>query len=1304
MKSTFSLFGRICQFTLFSGLIMLCSSLPLAAQPLDSSLRINEFMASNSTTLADEDGDYSDWIEIYNPTAAAIDLLNWSLTDDKASPQKWQFPQVSLAANSYLVVFASGKDRALPGQELHMNFKLSGTGEYLALSDPNGTVATVFDPSFPEQQPDVSFAYYEGDFVASSSPTPGAVNQFADQQVLPSPVFDHEHGFYETPFEVAITSELAAVQIYYTTDGSEPSDENGIHYSAPLPVHTTTVLRAIAMKSGYLKSRITTRTYLFLDDVIKQPNNPPGYPSEWGPYLAFAGTSIADYEMDPEITQDPEYANLMRDALLAIPTISIVTDKNNLFSKSTDPDLGGIYIYTGPPGAGDVRGLGNDWERPASVEFFNADGSESFQADCGIRLHGGHSRRPEKCPKHSFRLVFRKEYGPTRLDYPILGNNATSSFNSIILRAGFGNTWVHWSSSERQRAQLIRDIWGKDTQLDMGHLSGHNSYAHVYLNGLYWGLFNPTERIDDEFATTYMGGNPDDYDVIKFHTTDSQVVIVDGNLDAWRELFALARQGLASNENYQRIQGKNPDGSPNPNYKAYLDVVNFIDYMLLNFYGNNWDWDHHNGIVVRNRINPGKGFKFISWDAEHILEDVSRNRLQELGENPNNNCPSELFQRLRQNAEFRRLVADRVQFLCFNGGILTPESAAQRWMERAREIDLPIIAESARWGDYRRDVHQYQSGPFDLYTKKYWLDEQSFIMNDYFPDRTTVFIDQLKQASLFPRTTAPRLLINGQETDRNTIQAGDVLTMTAPSGTIYYTTDGADPWLSESSGESGQSLLVTEDAAKKVLVPKTDIGNAWRSDIHFDDSAWQLCSGTPGGVGYEKGSGYEDLITLDVGDDMHDDGGNPNPSCYIRIVFNVTDENLQKFNALTLQALYDDGFVAYLNNTKVAEANAPASPVWNSVSTAGHEAAGLESFDISQYISKLVEGQNLLAIQGLNANTSSSDFIFNGQLLADEQISGGEEEVSPSAVIYSEPITLSQSTHIKARTHSGNEWSALNDMIFVLPTDLDNLKITEIQYHPLAQDSIDDRSFEFIELKNVSSAPLDLSGARFCRGISYSFPVMTILESNKFVVLASDQARFAERYGFSPFGQYDGFLDNAGERLALVNADNDTILSVRYNDRPPWPTTPDGEGYSLVPKDRNPLGDQNDPANWQASHDINGSPGRDDEASTLVNNKADKKPIRFQLDQNYPNPFNSSTTFSYHLPADMDVRLVIFDIVGRTVRTFRPENQLAGSHHLVWNGTNESGNPVASGVYFFTLYAKNGVLNFVQTRKMVLIK
>ena len=117
---------------------------------------INELLAANDSGLQDEDGDRSDWIELHNTTAEAVDLTGWRLTDDQSAPSKWTFPAVSIPAGDYLLVFASGKDRAVAGQPLHANFSLNRAGEYLALVDPAGTIQDVLAP-FPEQLADVSF-------------------------------------------------------------------------------------------------------------------------------------------------------------------------------------------------------------------------------------------------------------------------------------------------------------------------------------------------------------------------------------------------------------------------------------------------------------------------------------------------------------------------------------------------------------------------------------------------------------------------------------------------------------------------------------------------------------------------------------------------------------------------------------------------------------------------------------------------------------------------------------------------------------------------------------------------------------------------------------------------------------------------------------------------------------------------------------------------------------------------------------------------------------------------------------------
>ena len=1092
------------------GVLTLLLPLLLTAQ----SVRLNEFMALNNSTITDADGDYSDWIEIFNPTTAAVSLENWSLTDNQDIPRKWLLPAVSIAADSYLVIFASGKDRHDPARELHTNFKLSGDGEYLALFDSAGNPVSTFDPAFPAQRSDISWAYFDGDYFATTIPTPGSANQPGEGQILPPPVFSQPHGFYDSPFEVAINSSVSGVAIYYTTNGDTPDSQSGLLYTAPISITTTTVLRAIAVKSEKLTSSVSTVTYLFLQDVINQPNDPPGYPAIWGPYFAIRGNAIADYEMDPEITQNPKYSGLMETALLALPTISIVTDISNLFSHSTDPDSGGIYIYTGPAEENGSE-LGGGWERPASVEYFSSNNPENFQINCGLRIHGGHSRRPEKTPKHSFRLAFRSAYGAGRLNYPLLGDEATTSFNTIVLRAGFGNTWTHWRHSERIRTQLIRDLWGKDTQLAMGYPASHGTYVHLYLNGIYWGIYNPTERIDRVFAETYLGGNADDYDIIKDYGE-----IAEGNDASWKQLLQLANQGSTlSSANYLRIQGKNPDGSFNPDYPVLLDVVNFIDYMILNFYGGNWDWDHHNWIAVRNRVKPGKGFQFFSWDAEHILEDVDAN---ELSEN-NANCPSNLFQRLRQNADFRRLFADRVQLHCFNGGALTPEAGTARWMKRAAQIELAIIAESARWGDYRRDVHPWREGPYILYTPEHWQAEKDFVIDEYFPNRTNVFINQLKQASpsLFPQVTAPQLLINSTPVSQNPclIASGDTLTMSVSIGQIYYTTDGSDPVTSASIGTTNQITSAT-------------------------------------------------------------------------------------------------------NNSEIS----------------------------------------------------------NGRLTA-------------SAIEYSAPLQLTQSTYIKARNYRNNGWSALREVIFSVPAEIYNLKITEINYHPLTEDTLDDRCFEFLEIQNYGDSPLDLSGVKFTDGVAYTFPAATILLPKAYLVLAADQLHFIQRYGFPAFAEYQGSLDNAGEQIVMTTANGDTIVSMQYDDHTPWPTLADGQGYSLVAI--NPETDLNNPTNWRISLLLHGSPGRDDSINKLTDEPDEIRPSHFDLSQNYPNPFNPITSIAFKIAADTPVRLQIYNIRGERVATLVNQKLAVGNYTIHWDAAT-----FPSGIYFCVLNAGN----FTDVKKMMLLK
>jgi len=177
-----------------------------------------------------------------------------------------------------------------------------------------------------------------------------------------------------------------------------------------------------------------------------------------------------------------------------------------------------------------------------------------------------------------------------------------------------------------------------------------------------------------------------------------------------------------------------------------LDVTNYIDYMMLNFYGANQDWGIDGNWNAIHRRAPGELFKYVAWDGEQLIVGVGDNRVS------NTDVPSGLHVNLINSPEYRLTFADRVQKHLFNNGALATNVVSARWQRRASEVDLAIITESARWGDYRRDVHQYQNPPYPLFTRNdYWLPEVNRLVTSYFPQRQDVFLQQLRVARLHGR-------------------------------------------------------------------------------------------------------------------------------------------------------------------------------------------------------------------------------------------------------------------------------------------------------------------------------------------------------------------------------------------------------------------------------------------------------------------------------------------------------------------------------------------------------------------------
>ena len=933
--------------------------------------------------------------------------------------------------------------------------------------------------------------------------------------------FSNKRGFYETAFQLKLYTGANDAEIRYTIDGSQPTITQGFTYSSPININRTTVLRTVAVKPGWLDSAVETHTYIFLNDVIYQPSNPPGFPNYWG------GTA-ADYEMDPDIVN--VQLGTIKDDLKSIPTMSLVTHVDDMFGS------GGIYSNPG--------GTGFTWERPASIELIYPDGSKGFQVDCGVRIYGGAFRGMGLTRKKTFRLLFKGIYGPTKLRYPLFGKDAVDEFDTIILRGGANDAWNNWGDAD---TQYIVDEFMRRTQLALGYPSVHGTFVHLYVNGLYWGLYNPVERPQSSFAANYFGGPKEEWD-----TNNSGNPTGESSTATWNAMFNLVGQGLAGTENYQKIQGNNPDGTNNPAYDDLLDIDNYIGYMFSNFWGGTGDWPGHNYYAGCRRPPNATGFKFFNWDSEGAIVIWSNLNANVTGVNNGAGGP---YAALRQNSEFRLLFADHAHRYMLNNGPATAGPSYERYKELADHVERAIVGESARWGDMA------VSTPYAL---SHWQTKRDYILNTYMPQRRGIVLNQLRNAGLYPANTdAPVFYINGFLQHSGEISSSDQLTMDDPNGTstkIYYTTDGNDPHLPEELQISG-TTLVFEDAPKKALVPAGPVNDNWKGGGAFDDSSWNdgtpITPGKTGGVGYEQGSGYGPYISYDVTAKMY----NGNNSCYIRIPFTFNGDPCN-FNFMTLNIRYDDGFVAYLNGDELERKNFTGTPAWNSNSSGLHEASGLEAIPVSDHLDSIKQGDNILAIQGLNTSNTSSDFIISTELVAGEANSTGG--IAPSAIEYNnEQITFNMSTHIKARVLDGITWSALNEAVYAVGPVTDNLRITEIMYHPQNTGDPNDPNTEFIELKNIGPNILNLNLVKFTEGIDFTFSDVE-LDPNECVVVVKDRSAFEAKYGTAVniAGRYSGSLANNGERIKLEDAIGRTILDFEYEDG--WHPVTDGGGFSLT--------------------------------------------------------------------------------------------------------------------------------------------
>lgn len=584
-----------------------------------------------------------------------------------------------------------------------------------------------------------------------SQPSPDTVEvEVVGDALLPELLLSHERGLYEAPFDLSIRSEGASLRV--TLDGSDPrSSDTALEEPSPLqlrvdPSHAlgghqapAVLLRVVAQGADGLSSRVQTHTYLFPGELaaLSPDNEAPG--SDWpAPYATNNDNDprqAIDYGIDPQVVQD--YGELLEPALRALPSISLVTEVANLFDEDE-----GIYM--------NALEHGREWERPTSIELLDADG-EQIQADAGLRIRGGWSRH-SSCPKHAFRLHFRQEYGPGRLDFPLFGPEGADSYDTFDLRTAQNYSWSFKNQTGVENT-FLRDVFSRDLQLAMGLPATRSTFVHLYLNGVYWGLYQTQERAEASFAATWLGGEKEDWDVVKVNGDDPRNRVIeatDGSLEAWQRVWDLAEQGFS--QGHEALEG-------------LVDVDNLIDYMLVIFYTGNFDaptgaftrnQGPNNFFALFNRVSPGAGFVFFAHDSEHSLLPVSFSpgvglaedrvnlgtRTDDYRMNVNdfaNFHPQWLHHRLTASAEYRAMFHQHTAQRF--AGKLSSEANLARVEEREAQIQLAIVAESARWGDSKRSTPRTRDED--------WIPAVRRLKEDWIPHRNAVVLAQLEAAGLY---------------------------------------------------------------------------------------------------------------------------------------------------------------------------------------------------------------------------------------------------------------------------------------------------------------------------------------------------------------------------------------------------------------------------------------------------------------------------------------------------------------------------------------------------------------------------
>ena len=1198
---------------------------------------IAEIMADNASGLEDEDLDRPDWIDLYNGTAAAVNISGWRLsyTAAAAIPQPdYTLPDLTLPAYGHQIIFASGKNR-FTNVRPHANFTLAKEGGTLTLFPASGTTA-VHTLVYGPQQEDVSFGGFGAAPGYLEFATPGATNrsrQTAGRRVA-APVFfkpdilpltDQPSAVVTTAISLGIQlppEAPASAEIRYTLNTAEPTDTSPL-YTGPLAITASTCVKAKIFAPGRLPSKTGNRSFIWLSNaadtnattLVNIANN---YNASGQPFSSPLPVLVLDsYLRNVDGLTNPAGLRPYRFSQLAVYDVKPGTNRASLANAPDQVLRAGTHVR-GESSSGQPQ-------RPYSLELWKEDEDDDRNEPLlGMPSNSDWVLMSVYLDKSLMRNYLMQQ---AMLDANGPGAGMRSRFVEVFFNQGNGTVDY---GDYRGVYLLIEKVSRGKERVDVAKLNDSMSAPELTSGGF---IFKndklPYDYKINAASNATVPGSSRDYDI--FHpepVTATQANALVGWLNRMTTALAAPDFNVPSSPNY---------------YGRWLHERSFIDKTLWIELCKEVDAYTFSSYFSKDRNGPMSAFPL--WDVDRSLGNAnyaSSNtsfgmKWWSVGANYT------YYTRLHQDPEFNDRYWNRWTALrrshfakdtLFNRiestyRLLTDGSTADI-VNAATTATMAVQAPAAR--HYRRfpilGVNTNTSGQagqanrttwrHEVDALKSWLAERlDWIDGAGQPINTTTLAERLKPTDVIG-------VPSGQPAYGGSVPVGFQFRLHNPNpagGTTHYTIDSADPRqtggaldaaaLTATTSTVTTATILTGGQTWKWLLPSAAPANdasgaTWTGET-YADSAW---SSGPAPLGYGETTGLATNISP-VAPNYTAFDAEPGPA-YFRTTF--TASGTTALTGVQFEIMADDGAVVYLNGVEVARVNFPLAPM---PATYGQEALGpidpgsnytpLETMFVAVPFdrTKLREGINTLAVEVHQAIYSFPPNAGNAyprndfsDLRFDLRIVG----LTASGPGPSLALTTPGPHTLRTRIKNGSTWSPLTEATFVVESasaSAANLVVSELHYHPpdptpaeLAAGLNQENDFEFVELMNISrTTAIDLSGVKLEDAVAFDFssaaPALRYLPPGGRIIIAENLAGFAARQqpGAQAVvaGTYAGNFSNSSEQLIVRAANGSVIKQFTYRDSLPWPTEADGNGASLVLNEPYSNPDHALASSWHAS-------------------------------------------------------------------------------------------------------------------------